>query len=56
MVINMKTTKKKEQFAIAETLMEMGMDYEVIETISGVTPSELLLHKIHHIEFDQKSK
>lgn len=50
----MKTTKKREQFAIADTLFEMGLDFDVIETISGISPSELLLHKIDLIEFDEE--
>ena len=41
----MKSKKKKEQFKIANVLFEMGMDFDVIETISGVTPQELLMDK-----------
>lgn len=52
----MKTKKKKEQFEIAEVLFEMGMDFDVIETISGINSSELLLHKINLIEFDSSEK
>ena len=48
----MKSKKKKEQFQIANVLFEMGMDFDVIETISGVTPQELLMDKIDLIEFD----
>ena len=54
MVINMKTNKKKEQFQIANTLFEMGLDFDVIETISGVTAQEILLNKINLIEFDKE--
>lgn len=50
----MKSKKKKEQFQIANVLFEMGMDFDVIETISGVTPQELLMNKIDLIEFDDK--
>lgn len=50
----MKTNKKREQFEIAEILFEMGLDFDVIETISGVSSSELLLHKINLVEFDEK--
>ena len=48
----MKSKKKKEQFKIANVLFEMGMDFDVIETISGVTPQELLMDKIDLIEFE----
>ena len=48
----MKSKKKKEQFQIANVLFEMGMDFDVIETISGVTPQELLMDKIDLIEFE----
>lgn len=47
----MKVTKKKEQFKIANVLFEMGLDFDVIETISGVTAQELLLNKINMIDF-----
>ena len=50
----MKTKKKKEQFQIANTLFEMGLDFDVIEKISGVTPSEILMNKIDLIEFEDK--
>ena len=50
----MKSKKKKEQFQIANVLFEMGMDFDVIETISGVTPQELLMNKIDLIEFEDK--
>ena len=37
-------------------MFEMGMDYEVIEKISGITAQELLLKKINMIDFiDEKS-
>ncbi len=49
----MKTTKKKEQFQIADTLFETGMDFDIIETISGVSATELLMHKINLIEFEE---
>ena len=52
----MKSKKKKEQFQIANVLFEMGMDFDVIKTISGVTPQELLLNKIDLIEFEESSK
>ena len=52
----MKSKKKKEQFQIANVLYEMGMDFDVIETISGVTPQELLMDKIDLIEFDEKDE
>ncbi|MDD6302685.1 MAG: hypothetical protein PUA56_05275 [Bacillales bacterium] len=52
----MKTTKKKEQFKIANVLFEMGMDFDVIEKISGITPQELLMDKINLIEFDEPKK
>ena len=52
----MKTKKKREQFLVADALFEMGMDFDVIETISGITSKELLLHKINLIEFDEKDK
>ncbi len=48
----MKSKKKKEQFQIANVLFEMGMDFDVIETLSGVTPQELLMDKIDLIEFE----
>ena len=48
----MKSKKKKEQFQIANVLFEMGMDFDVIETISGGTPQELLMDKIDLIEFE----
>lgn len=50
----MKSKKKKEQFQIANVLFEMGMDFDVIETISGVTPQELLMNKIDLIEFEKE--
>lgn len=52
----MKSKKKKEQFKIANVLFEMGMDFDVIETISGVTPQELLMDKINLIEFEESLK
>ncbi len=52
----MKSKKKKEQFQIANVLFEMGMDFDVIETISGVTPQELLMDKIDLIEFDNNGE
>ena len=52
----MKSKKKKEQFKIANVLFEMGMDFDVIETISGVTPQELLMDKINLIEFEEPLK
>ena len=52
----MKSKKKKEQFQIANVLYEMGMDFDVIETISGITPQELLMDKIDLIEFDEKDE
>ena len=52
----MKSKQKKEQFQIANVLFEMGMDFDVIETISGVTPQELLMDKIDLIEFDNNGE
>ncbi len=52
----MKTNKKKEQFEIAEILFEMGLDFDVIESISGINSKELLFHKINMIEFESKEK
>lgn len=49
----MKTKKKREQFLMADVLFEMGMDFDVIEKVSGVTPQELLLNKINILDFDQ---
>ena len=48
----MKTDKKKEQFKIANILFEMGLDFNVIETISGISPQELLMEKIYMLEYD----
>ena len=52
----MKTTKRREQFEMANTLFEIGMDFNIIEAISGINASELLLHKINLIEFEEDSK
>lgn len=52
----MKTTKRREQFEMANTLFEIGMDFNIIEAISGINASELLLHKINLIEFEEESK
>ena len=52
----MKTKKKKEQFQIAETLFEMGLDFDIIETISGIDPTELLLKQIDLIDFEDEDK
>ena len=30
------TNKKKEQLVLADTFFEMGMDYELIEKITGI--------------------
>ena len=49
----MKSKKKKEQFEIANTLFEMGMDFDIIEKVSGVDAQELLLNKINLIEFEE---
>ncbi|MGN1344187.1 MAG: hypothetical protein ACI4U3_06365 [Traorella sp.] len=49
----MKTKKKKEQFEIAKVLFEMGMDFDVIENISGISPSELLLLQANLVDFDK---
>ena len=51
----MKTKKKKEQFEIADVLFEMGMDFDVIESVSGVTPQELLLNKINILDFQEEN-
>ena len=52
----MKTKKKKEQFQKASTLFEMGLDFEVIEQISGVSSEELLMNKIDLIEFEDEEE
>ena len=52
----MKTTKKKEQFEVANALFEMGMDCDVIKVISGVDSKELFLHKINKMKFSKKKK
>ncbi len=52
----MKTKKKREQFAVADALFEMGLDFDIIETISGVSSTELLLNKINLIEFEEKEE
>ena len=48
----MKTDKKKEQFKIANILLERGLDFNVIERISGISPKELLMEKIDMLEYD----
>jgi hypothetical protein len=50
----MKTKKRREQFVMADVLFEMGMDFDVIEKISGVNAQELLLNKINYLDFDQE--
>ena len=50
----MKTKKKREQFIMADVLFEMGMDFDVIENISGITAQELLLNKINLLDFDSE--
>ena len=50
----MKTKKKKEQFEIANVLFEMGMDFDVIESVAGVAPQELLLNKINILDFQEE--
>ena len=52
----MKAKKKKEQFQIANTLFEMGLDFDVIEKISGVSAQVLLLNKINLVEFEEEKK
>ena len=49
----MKTKKKKEQFEIAKVLFEMGMDFDVIENISGISPYELLLLQANLVDFEK---
>ena len=49
----MKTKKKKEQFQIAETLFEMGLDFDVIKTISGINSQEFFMHRINKVEFEK---
>lgn len=49
----MKTRKKKEQFEIAETLFELGLDFDVIKAISGISSKEYFMHKINRIDFDK---
>jgi len=51
----MKTKKKKEQFKIANVLFEMGMDFDVIEEISGVSMQELLMDKINLMEYEDSN-
>lgn len=48
----MKTKKKKEQFEIAETLFEMGLDFDVIKAISGISSKEYFMHKINMVDFE----
>lgn len=50
----MKTKKRREQFVMADVLFEMGMDFDVIEKISGVNAQELLLNKINFLDFEQE--
>ena len=50
----MKTKKRREQFVMADVLFEMGMDFDVIEKISGVNAQELLLNKINYLDVDQE--
>lgn len=50
----MKTKKRREQFVMADVLFEMGMDFDVIEKISGVNAQELLLNKINYLDFEQE--
>ena len=52
----MKTNKKKEQFDLAEAMFEMGMDFNVIEKITGISSQELLLNKIDLVEFVDDDK
>lgn len=54
-VSKMKSKKKKEQYEIADVLFEMGMDFEVIHDISGITPKELLLKKIDILDFEEEN-
>lgn len=50
----MKTYKPKEQFVVADILFEMGMDYEVIEKVTGINSRELFLNRINMIDFKEK--
>ena len=50
----MKTNKPKEQFQMADLLFEMGMEYEVIEKVTGITSRELFLNRINMIDFNNK--
>lgn len=50
----MKTYKPKEQFVVADILFEMGMDYEVIEKVTGINSQELFLNRINMIDFKEK--
>ncbi len=52
----MKTNKPKEQFQMANLLFEMGMEYEVIEKITGITSQELFLNNINMIDFDDEKR
>ena len=49
------TNKKKELFIMADTFFEMGMDYELIEKITGIKGEELLLYKIN-IDNNRKNR
>lgn len=51
-----KATKKKEQYEIANVLFEMGMDFEVIKTVSGVAPEELLLKRLNMLDFIEDNR
>lgn len=42
--------KKREQFLIAEALFEMGMDFNVISDVCGITPLELLMKRANIID------
>lgn len=50
----MKNKKTKEQFKIADVLYEMGLDFDVIETISGISAQDLLLNKINFIDNEEE--
>lgn len=49
-----KTTKRREQFILADALYEMGMEFDIIEKISGITPQELLMKQANIIDFQDE--
>lgn len=51
----MKKNKKKEQFEIAKALYELGLDFEVIEDVAGVTAQEFLMSQANLIDFPEET-